>query len=77
MKISSVKAAAARAYLRKLAEAGEDPNASPEEKEKAKKLQEALAKKNGEKDKEKESQMGDPTVSPAAPMGTTMTGGMM
>jgi hypothetical protein len=74
VKISSVQAAAARSYLRKIAQAEEDPNASPEDKEKAKKLKEALAKQNGEGDKEKASQgMG----SPSAPMGTTQTGGML
>jgi hypothetical protein len=60
-KLSSVQASAARAYLRKLAQAGEDPNATPEEKEKAKKLKEAVeAKKNGNggDKKEKESQFG-------------------
>jgi hypothetical protein len=61
VKLSSAQAAAARAYLRKIAQAGEDPNASPEEKEKAKKLKEAVeAKKDdkGEGKKEKESQFG-------------------
>jgi|GEM_PF-6376903 len=61
VKLSSAQAAAARAYLRKVAQAGADPDATPEEKEKAKKLQEAVeAKKNGkgEEKKEKESQFG-------------------
>ena len=63
VKISSVQAAAARAYLRKIAQAGESPEATPEEKEKAQKLKEAVeAKKNGngngEGEKEKESQFG-------------------
>jgi len=60
-KLSSVQASAARAYLRKLAQAEEDPNASPEEKEKAKKLKAAVeAKKNGNggEKKEKESMFG-------------------
>lgn len=60
VKISSVQAAAARAYLRKVAQVGESPEATPEEKEKAQKLKEALeAKKNGNGEtKEKESQFG-------------------
>lgn len=58
VKLSSVQAAAARSYLRKIAQAGEDPNASPEEKEKAQKLKEALAKQKDGSDKEKKSQMG-------------------
>jgi hypothetical protein len=61
VKLSSAQSAAARAYLRKIAQAGEDPNATPEEKEKAKKLKEAVeAKKNGngEDQKAKESQFG-------------------
>jgi hypothetical protein len=56
VKISSVKATAARAYLRKIAEAGERKDATPEEKEKAEKLKELLAKKDA--DKEKSSQFG-------------------
>jgi hypothetical protein len=72
VKISAVRAAAARAYLRKIAQAGESPEATPEEKEKAQKLKEAVeekleAKKNGgngngeedEEEKKKESQFGD------------------
>jgi hypothetical protein len=81
VKLSSVKAAAARRYLRKIAEAGEKEDASPEEKEKAQKLKEMLAKKNGNGNggsKEKESQMmGAGMGSAAAPMGTTQTGGML
>lgn len=64
VKISSVQAKAARTYLQKLAQAGEDPDASPEEKEKAKKLKEALSKKD---EKEKDSQMGGATAPIAAP----------
>ena len=67
VKLSSVKAAAARAYLRKVAQAGEAEDASPEEKEKAKKLREVL----GRKEKEKESQMMPPmggAPPPASPM---------
>jgi len=48
VKISSVKAAAARAYLRKIAEAGEKEDATPEEKEKAEKLKAALEAKKKE-----------------------------
>jgi len=61
-----------------LAQAGESDDASPEEKEKAKKLKEALAKRNGGagEGKEKDS-MGMGMGSPAAPMGTTQTGGML
>lgn len=72
VKLSSVQAAAAREYLRKVAQAGEDPNATPEEKEKAKKLKEAVeAKKNGNGEKkEKESQMMG-----GAPMGGASMGG--
>lgn len=78
VKISSVKAAAARRYLRKIAEAGEKEDASSEEKEKAKKLKEALAKKNGDSTgKEKDSQLSAGMGSAAAPMGTTQTGGML
>ena len=76
VKLSSVQASAARAYLRKVAQAAEDPEATPEEKEKAKKLKEAVeAKKNGkEGGKDKESQFGmggapmPQTPPPAAPM---------
>lgn len=62
VKLSSVKAAAARSYLRKIAQAGEAEDATPEEKEKAKKLKEALAKK----EKEKESQFGGGAMPPPA-----------
>lgn len=60
VKISSVKAAAARAYLRKIAEAGEAKDATPEAKEKAEKLKAALAakKKDEGEEKEKEGQFG-------------------
>ena len=71
---AGVKIAAARAYLRKIAEAGDKEDATPEEKEKAKKLKEALAKNGG---KDKESQLGSGMGSAAAPMGTTQTGGML
>jgi hypothetical protein len=57
VKISSVKAAAARAYLRKIAEAGEREDATPEEKEKAEKLKAALESKK-EDEKEKKGQYG-------------------
>lgn len=63
VKISSVKAAAARAYLRKIAQAEEDESASEEEKEKARALKEALAKK----EQEKSSQMMPPTGGTATP----------
>lgn len=46
VKISSVRAAAARSYLCKIAQAGEKQDASSEEKEKAQKLKEALAKRS-------------------------------
>lgn len=77
VKLSSVQAAAARAYLRKVAQVGADPDASPEEKKKAKKLKEAVeAKKNGEGEKkEKESMfgqgMGGAAPMPAAPPPTS------
>jgi hypothetical protein len=66
VKISAVQAAAARAFLRKIAQAGESPEATPEEKEKAQKLKEAVeAKKNGGngnggkgEEQKKESQFG-------------------
>jgi hypothetical protein len=64
VKISSVRVAAARAYLRKVAEAGEREDASPDEKEKADRLRKALEAKReeGKKDeggeKEKEGQFG-------------------
>jgi hypothetical protein len=54
VKLSSVKLAAARALLQKVAEEGAKPDASPEEKERAAKLQAALEAKR--KDKEKQSQ---------------------
>jgi hypothetical protein len=66
VKLSSAKAAAARAFLRKVAQAGESPDATPEEKEKAEKLKKAIeAKKNGNggDEKEKESQFGAPMPS--------------
>lgn len=68
VKLSSVQAAAARTYLRKLAQAGESDGATPEEKEKAEKLKAAVAKKKEGKEKEKESQMGAPmpTQSPTS-----------
>jgi hypothetical protein len=50
VKISSLeKSAAARAFLRKIAEEGAKEDASPEEKERAAKLQEALKVKQEEK----------------------------
>jgi hypothetical protein len=50
VKLSSVeKVAAARALLRKIAQEGEAENASPEQKERANKLQEALKAKKEEK----------------------------
>jgi hypothetical protein len=52
VKISSVKVAAARALLRKVAQEGTDEHASSEQKERAAKLQAAL----DAKDKEKNSQ---------------------
>jgi hypothetical protein len=59
VKLSSDQASAARAYLRKIAQAGESPEATPEEKEKAKRLKEAVKakKEGGEGKKEKEGQM--------------------
>jgi hypothetical protein len=52
VKLSSVqKAAAARALLQKIAEEGAKPDASPEEKEKAEKLQAAFQAKKEEKEK--------------------------
>ena len=51
VKLSSVeKVAAARTLLRKIAEEGAKPDASPEEKERAAKLQEALKAKQQEKE---------------------------
>lgn len=73
-KLSSVQASAARAYLRKIAQAGESPDATPEEKEKAKKLKDAVeAKKNGngEEKKEKESQFGMGAPMPQTPPPTS------
>jgi len=69
VKISHVKAAAARAYLRKIAEAGEREDATLEEKEKAEKLKAALEakKKEDEDDGEKEK---------AGQFGTTAGAGM-
>lgn len=74
VKISSAQAAAARAYLRKIAQAGESPEATPEEKEKAQKLKEAVeAKKNGGNgngnggEPKKESQFGGMGGSPMQP----------
>jgi hypothetical protein len=68
VKLSSVeKRAAARAWLRKIAEEGAAPNATPEQKEKASKLQEVMKakaeeKKNGDtsesKDEEEEKTSG-------------------
>ena len=52
VKISSVKAAAARALLQKIAEEGEKPDASPGEKEKAEKLKAILEAKQQEKSSE-------------------------
>lgn len=49
VKLSSVKVAAARALLQKIAEEGAKPDASPEEKERASKLQEALKAKQEQK----------------------------
>jgi len=67
VKLSSSKAA--RAFLRKIAQAGESPDATPEEKEKARKLKEAIeAKKKGDGgDKEKESQFGTAGGAPVPP----------
>lgn len=49
VKISSAKTAAARALLQKIAEEGAKPDATPEEKERAEKLQAALEAKKKEK----------------------------
>lgn len=76
VKLSSAQATAARAYLRKVAQAGEGPDASPEDKEKAKKLKAAVeAKKSGKgaESKEKESQGGVPPMAPPP----VASGGMM
>jgi hypothetical protein len=61
VKLSSVeKVAAARALLRKIAQEGAAPGASPEQKERAAKLEAAFkAKKNGEGDKEEKSNEGE------------------
>lgn len=77
VKLSSIKLAAARQYLKKLAEKAEDDSATPEEKEKAKQLVEAAKAMQGKKGrgeegkdvKDKESQFGMmPQATPSLPM---------
>lgn len=59
VKLSSVeKVAAARALLQKIAEEGAAPDASPEQKERASKLQEVLKAKKDEKEKASQGDMG-------------------
>lgn len=65
VKLSSAKLAAARSLLQKIAEEGAKPDASPEEKERAAKLQAALEAKK--KDKEKQSQAA--AQEPTSPIG--------
>lgn len=66
VKLSHAKIAAARALLQKVAEEGSKPDASPEEKERAAKLQAALAKKEKEKQSQASSQELGSQVSPVS-----------
>lgn len=62
VKLSSAKVAAARSLLQKIAEEGAKPDATPEEKERAEKLQSALEAKKKEKQSQAATQEGTPPI---------------